>query len=93
VQYAAAVTRNAPLVLCTLSLLKSLEKAHTVLNTHMHVAACLGVPSLPMCMDLQVMYLVLAHGNGGSGLYLHLPMVGRGYQERIRVCVSPLMVF
>jgi 3'(2'), 5'-bisphosphate nucleotidase len=81
------------LALSALSLLESFEKAHAALNTHMRVAARLGVPSPPVRMDSQVTYLALARGDGGGGLYLRLPVVGRGYQERIRVRVSPLMVF
>jgi 3'(2'), 5'-bisphosphate nucleotidase len=73
------------LALSDLSLLESVEKAHAALDTNARVAARLGVSALPVRMDSQAKYAALARGDAGGGLYLRLPVPGRGYQEKIWV--------
>jgi len=78
------------LALHELSFLESVERAHAALDTHAHVAARLGVRAEPVRMDSQVKYAALARGEGGSGVYMRLPVArhggsGGGYQEKIWV--------
>jgi 3'(2'), 5'-bisphosphate nucleotidase len=57
---------NMPhLAIHKLSFLKSVEKAHAVLDTNALIAERLGVRAEPMRMDLQAKYAALACGDGG----------------------------
>lgn len=84
---------NMPrLAIHELSFLESVEKAHAALDTNARVAARLGVRAAPMRMDSQAKYAALVRGDGGGGVYLRLPVAGRGrggeaggYQEKIWV--------
>lgn len=84
---------NMPrLALHKLSFLESVEKAHAALDTNARVAARLGVRAEPVRMDSQAKYAALVRGDGGGGVYLRLPVAGRGrggeaggYQEKIWV--------
>ena len=89
---------NMPrLAIHDLSFLESVEKAHAALDTNARVAARLGVRAGPMRMDSQAKYAALVRGDGGGGVYLRLPVAGRGrggeaggYQEKIWVRVFTL---
>ncbi|KAI0288768.1 hypothetical protein BC826DRAFT_1107507 [Russula brevipes] len=71
------------LALHELSFLESVEKAHAALDTHARVASRVGVRAPPVRMDSQAKYAALARGDGGGGVYLRLPVVGRLYQGKI----------
>ncbi|KAI0246043.1 hypothetical protein BJV78DRAFT_1277315 [Lactifluus subvellereus] len=71
------------LALGDLSFLESVEKAHAALDTNARVAMRLGIRAAPVRMDSQAKYAALARGDGGGGVYLRLPVAGRGYEEKI----------
>jgi 3'(2'), 5'-bisphosphate nucleotidase len=86
------------LALHELSFLESIEKAHAALATNARVASRLGVRATPVRMDSQAKYAALTRGDGGGGVYLRLPVVGRLYEEKIWVraastCLSSLLIF
>ncbi|KZT03058.1 3(2),5-bisphosphate nucleotidase HAL2 [Laetiporus sulphureus 93-53] len=63
-----------------LSLLESVEKAHSKLSFNERVAHLLGVTRPPTRMDSQAKYCALVRGEGG--VYLRMP-TGTGYKEKI----------
>ena len=84
---------NMPrLAIHELCFLESVEKAHAALDTNARIAARLGVRADPTRMDSQAKYAALVRGDGGGGVYLRLPVAGRGrgggaggYHEKIWV--------
>jgi len=53
------------------------------LDTNARVASRLDVRATPVRMDSQAKYAALTRGDGGGGVYLRLPVVGRFYKEKI----------
>ena len=72
----------------SLAVLESRDAAHSSHTLSGRVAQQLGLSALPVRMDSQAKYAVLARGEGG--ILLRLPIPGRVYQEKI--WVRPIVI-
>lgn len=72
----------------SIHLLESFESSHSSRSTNATISSNLSITHLPIRMDSQAKYGVLARSKNGGGIYLRMP-TGIGYREKIWVSETP----